>query len=142
MPRYCPECGEELKTDAKFCKKCGYNIEEATKPQAQQSPQPLMNAHPNYVPPPMLPKKHSAAGIASLVLGIISMCLIWTSFVWFLYLFVELPMSIIATSLGGVAYWGKAKDKFGLAGFILGLLVIIIGLVFALIPIMLSGRLY
>jgi hypothetical protein len=42
-------------------------------------------------------------------------------------------MGIIATIMGAVGFWGKWKDKFGLAGFILGLLVIIIGLVFAII---------
>ena len=27
----CPKCHEEIENDAKFCTKCGSNIEEATK---------------------------------------------------------------------------------------------------------------
>ena len=42
-------------------------------------------------------------------------------------------MNNITTILGDVGFWGKWKDKFGLAGFVLGLLVIAIGLIFSLI---------
>ena len=45
-------------------------------------------------------------------------------------------MSLIAVILGKWAYWGKAKDKFGMAGFILGLIVLILGAVFAIIPLL------
>ena len=134
MPKYCPECGEAVKQGTKFCKKCGHNLEKKAEPVA-----PAAQAH--TVPPPMpmatVQKKHCGMGIASLVLGIISMCLIWLTFIpplaFVIYLLVLLPMSIIAVILGAVACWGKWKDRYGLAGFILGLLVIVLGLVFSLL---------
>ena len=32
----CPNCGEELKQGAKFCTKCGTNIEEALETRAKE----------------------------------------------------------------------------------------------------------
>lgn len=32
MSRYCPNCGEELVDDAKFCKSCGTNLENRQAP--------------------------------------------------------------------------------------------------------------
>jgi len=128
MPKHCHECGEPIKEGNSFCENCGTRFYDQGMPGAG-------------VGVAAMPKKHSGYGIASLVLGIVSMSLIWISFVFILYLVVELPMAIIATILGGLAYWGKWKDKYGLAGFILGLLVIIIGLVFAIIiPMLMWGR--
>jgi len=124
MPKYCPECGETVKEGTNFCKKCGHKFFEKVTPTHSQI-QP-----PSLVEPP---KKHSGFGITALVLGIVSMCLIWLSFFTTFYFVVELPMGIMATILGAVGYWGSWKDKFGLAGFILGLLVIIIGMIFALL---------
>jgi len=121
MPKYCHECGEPIKEGNNFCENCGATI-------AGQAASIGI----------AVPKKHSGPGITSLVLGIISMCLIWLSFfplgigLW-AYLLILLPIGIIGTILGGLAFWGKWKDKFGLAGFILSLLVIILGLVFVLL---------
>ena len=137
MVEKCPNCGNTIKPGNKFCKNCGYKIVNNQKTQNdsanQQAPNTPMPAQPMPYNPPT---KHSGPGTASLVLGIISMCLIWVSFFWFLYIFIELPMGIIATILGAYAYWGKAKDKFGMAGFILGLIVLILGAVFAIIPLL------
>ena len=76
-------------------------------------------------------KKHTSYGIASLVIGIIAMCFIWLAvsilgyFVWLL------PAGILAVVLGDIAN-KRYNDKFGLAGFILGLFVLIIGFVLML----------
>ena len=118
MPKYCHECGEPIKEGNSFCENCGTRFYD----------QGIHGAGVGVVQ-----KKHCGFGIAALVLGIVSMSLIWISFVFWLYFLVELPMAIIATILGAVGFWGKWKDKFGLAGFILGLLVIILGLVFSVI---------
>ena len=149
MVKKCPNCGNTIHPNNKFCKNCGFKIVENTKanePKATQQssaqtvqspmPQPQQIHHQTY----NNPKKHSGAGIASLILGIIPMCLIWACIfsIWF-YLIVELPMAILATIFGALAYFGKAKDKFGMAGFILGLLVIVIGLVLSLIPMFMRG---
>ena len=126
MPRHCHECGEPIKEGNSFCENCGNRFYD----------QGIPGAGVGFVP-----KKHSGLGIAALVLGIVSMSLIWISFFFWAYLIIELPMAIIATILGGLGYWGKWKDKFGLAGFILGLLVIIIGLLLSvIIPLIVIGR--
>jgi len=120
MPRHCPECGEPIKEGNSFCENCGTRFYDQGMPGAG-------------VGTGAMPKKHSGFGTASLVLGIVSMSLIWMSLNSWLFLFVELPMGIIACILGPVGFWGKWKDKFGLAGFILGLLVLIIGVILAFI---------
>ena len=116
MARNCPECGAFVKDGFNFCENCGFKF--------YNQPTYAVGA---------IPKRHCGYGTAALVLGIVSMCLIWLSFFLFFYLIVVLPMAILATIFGGIAYWGKWKDKFGLSGFILGLLVIVIGAIFAFI---------
>jgi hypothetical protein len=137
MVEKCPNCGNAIQPGNKFCKNCGYKVVNDTPynvHNTQQVPSQPMPAQPM---PYNTPSKHSGPGTASLVLGIISMCLIWLSFFpgvgFILFLIILFPMSLIGTILGGWAYWGRAKDKFGLAGFVLSLIVIIIGLVISLI---------
>lgn len=140
MVEKCPNCGNEIQPGNKFCKNCGYKVVNETSGSMQSNHQPApapRQPMPTQPMPYNAPSKHSGPGTASLVLGIISMCLIWLSFFpvvgFWLYLIILFPMSLIGTILGGWAYWGKAKDKFGLAGFVLSLLVIIIGLVISLV---------
>ncbi len=93
-------------------------MEQTMPPPAQQQPMPQNN-------------QKNGAGTAALILGIIGLCLFW---LWF----IGLILGIIAVILGAVAYWGKWKDaKLGLAGFILGLITIIIVIVFFVIAIIL-----
>jgi uncharacterized membrane protein len=56
-----------------------------------------------------------------LVLGIIAIvtCVI-TVFV----------LGILAVVFGAMSYWGKSKDSYGLAGFILGVIAIVMNVVF------------
>ena len=43
MSRYCPNCGEELVDDAKFCKSCGTNLENRqTPPQKEEHTVPVV----------------------------------------------------------------------------------------------------
>ena len=86
MPRHCHECGEPIKEGNSFCENCGNRFYDQGMPGAGVG-----------VGVGIAPKKHSGLGIAALVLGIVSMSLIWISFVFWLYLLVELPMAIIAT---------------------------------------------
>jgi len=64
--------------------------------------------------------KHTGFGIASLVLGIVAIIT---------FLFPIFALGILATVFGAVSYWGKDKDSFGLAGFILGLISIIVNVI-------------
>ena len=122
MPKYCHECGEPVKEGNSFCDNCGSKFYDQGIPGVGVG---------------VVQKKHCGFGIAALVLGIVSMSLIWITIFpgagFIFYLLVEIPMAIIATIMGAVGFWGKWKDKFGLAGFILGLLVIILGLIFSVI---------
>ena len=112
--RFCQVCGRDIPVDSNVCPYCGnsfkINIESNT-------------------------KKHTGYGTASLVIGIVGICLVWLALTPF-YFFLNLPMSLIAIILGAVAYRKKErKDNFGLAGFILGLIHLIIGTIFVLIAI-------
>jgi len=126
MKRNCSVCGREIPLDARICPYCGKNFGENT--MASE-------------------KKHTGFGIAALVLGIIAMCLIWiTIFPWWLrtsYYFVHLPLGILAIIFGTIGYWGgKRHDTYGLAGFILGLVVTIVGFIFMFISSVMWGRYY
>jgi hypothetical protein len=65
--------------------------------------------------------EHTGLGIASLILGIIA---IITSVIPIFIL------GILAVVFGAVSYWGESKDSYGLAGFILGLISVILNVVF------------
>ena len=100
----------------------------------QQTMQPGM---PPQQPPAMYnqPGKHSGIGTASLVLGILAIvftCIAFIPYISFM-MFVGLIFGIISLILGAVAYWGQWKDKYGLAGFILGLISIIIFVIILII---------
>ena len=96
---------------------------EQTMPPGSPPTQPQMTQQSN---------KHSGIGTASLILGILGLIFTCLFFVPFL-IYVGLILGIIALILGAVAYWGQWKDKFGLAGFILGLISIIIFVVILII---------
>jgi len=85
-------------------------------------------------------KNHSGIGTASLILGILGLVFMVVSLVsmfifpWLgLIIWVALIFGIIAIILGAVAYWGQLRDKFGLYGFILGLLTVILTIVLTIV---------
>ncbi len=77
-------------------------------------------------------------GILSLVLSIIPFFLIWLDVFdffphIFFYILLDLPLVLLAMILGLMAYWGAHKDKYlGLAGIIISVLFIPIGLIFSI----------
>jgi len=87
-------------------------------------------------------KKHGIFGKTSLILGIITIILMVLTII-FPFLLADFSGSmtiililglfciilpIIATILGAISYFGKEKDVFGLAGFIMGIVLIIVSL--------------
>ena len=84
------------------------------------------------------PGKHSGLGTASLILGIIGIVLTCLAFVpWLgLLIWIGLILGILAVILGAISYWGHWKDKWGLTGFILGLVCIIIFVILLIIGLM------
>jgi len=71
----------------------------------------------------MVKGKASGLGVTSLILGIIAIVLMALFFIPFSSL-VGFILSILAIIFGAIAFWGSNKDKFGLAGFILGIIAI------------------
>lgn len=64
MSRFCPKCGEELVDNAKFCKSCGYDLENQKENDFKVSPEQYR--------PPEAEKSHTVA----MVLGYICAVLI------------------------------------------------------------------
>jgi len=76
---------------------------------------------------------HTGLGIASLVLGIIATCLFVSpatalsesgrisETIAVLFDWVGMLLGLLALVFGAISYFGKGKDGFGLAGFILGI---------------------
>ena len=95
-------------------------------------------------PTPMpMPAKHSGLGTTSLILGIIALILTCLAFVpWVSFLiWVGLILGILAIIFGAIAYWGQWKDKYGMIGFILGLVAVIIFIVLLIIGIFIYASL-
>ncbi|MBP3706753.1 MAG: DUF4190 domain-containing protein [Clostridia bacterium] len=100
---FCVNCGSENQEGTKFCIKCGAPIEQQQQVTAQPPIQPPVQ-QPMYQQPmyqqPMVPGK--GLGIASMVLGILSLVLFC---VWY----VAIPCGIIGLVLGAVGY-NKARS--------------------------------
>jgi len=114
---YCKYCGKELKEQSKFCPYCGMSFE---------SPQQIQQHQ--YATPTYYPIKHSGFAIASLVLGIIAVIFTGIIILWY----VGIILGILAIVFGAIAYLGQEQDKYGLAGFICGIISIIISIVIIL----------
>lgn len=116
---FCKYCGCQLEDGAMFCVACGQSQADAAPQQAApqapvyaQPQQPVYGApqvpYGNPYAKPSVPGK--GLGIASMVLGIVSLVL-------FCYWFIAIPCGIVAAALGGIAL-SKAKEvgmKNGLA---------------------------
>jgi hypothetical protein len=110
--RRCPHCGRVIPDDAIVCPYCAMNFSDTE-----------FNGK----------KKHSGFGTASLILGIIALCLIWLTYIppvgVLIFLIGFLPVGVLTVIFGSIGYWYRNKDKLGIAGFILGVLVLILGLI-------------
>lgn len=105
---FCPKCGTQNNDNLKFCANCGEPLnanpqqQPPQQPQYQQPYQQPQYQQPVYQQPyqmPVIPGK--GMGIASMVLGIVSLAL-------FCFWYISIPCSIVAAALGGVAF-NKAK---------------------------------
>jgi len=124
--RICPNCGRIIPVDARICPYCKKEFE------ITQSKGVYENSEVHEV------KKHTGFGTASLVLGIIGMCFIWTTFLgiagFAVWLFFLLPIGILSIILGAIGYYrSKKHDNYGIIGLILGVLLVILGFIFAII---------
>ena len=140
MFMFCPKCGTQNEDGSRFCYNCGTIFEEENQqPQAQPVQQPMQPVQPMMQPDvkPAVPGK--GLGIASMIVGIISLAL-------FCFWFICIPCGIVGIVLGIIAM-SKAKaagmkNGMALAGLIcssiaLGLTVIYI--VLAIIGVSMLG---
>ena len=104
---FCPKCGEKNDETVKFCSKCGSSLTEEKKNE----------------------KKKEGLGVASMVIGIISLVLSFTCIV-FIPIIITLPLSIVGVVLGIVNVCKKGK-KF--SGIILNIASIIISCILAFV---------
>lgn len=116
----CPKCGQPINDGARFCSICGTELN-----------QPVWNMYPQPEPfynVPSVPGK--GLGIASMVLGIISLALFC---LWYL----TIPCAIVGIVLGGVAY-SKAKQMsmsngMAVAGIVCACIALGLALLFILL---------
>jgi len=86
-------------------------------------------------------KQHSIVAIVGLIFAILAICcfLIITTYV----IILTLIFAILAIIFGATSYWGRWKDKLGLADFIIGVVVVVIWfLAWVIIYTFVSGMLY
>lgn len=81
------------------------------------------------------PVKHTGLGTAGLVLGLLALIFTGLGFIIPFIILVGLILGILGTIFGAIAFWGKWKDSYGLAGFIMGLISIILFVVILIIGI-------
>ncbi len=83
--------------------------------------------------------RYSGLGVSGATLGIVAIFIlilfkyvfIWGQHVNYIF-YVALSLGIISIILGAVSYFGKRKDKIGLVGVILGIIVIVLDIVFSI----------
>ncbi len=138
----CPNCGRENENGVKFCAGCGASLSVAQpqyqQPQYQQPQyQQPQYQQPQYQQPmyqqpmkPVVPGK--GLGIASMVLGILSLVLFC---IWY----IAIPCGIIGAVLGGVAL-SKAKavnmkNGLAVAGLVCSCIALGIAIIFVLLVI-------
>jgi hypothetical protein len=86
-------------------------------------------------------KQHSIVAIVGLIFAILAICcfFIITTYV----IILTLIFAILAIIFGATSYWGRWKDKLGLADFIIGVVVVVIWfLAWVIIYTFVSGMLY
>jgi hypothetical protein len=136
MVRYCSNCGAKIPDKAQFCSNCGVSSTPPAQPaQPAQPVQPVYTQHPTQM---VYPKKHSGFGVAALVLGIIAV--IMSAII--IFYFIGIILGILAIIFGAVGYWGKWKDKYGLAGFICGLVALILAIIWIIIGMLVVSTLF
>lgn len=79
-------------------------------------------------------EKHSIVGIIGVIFAIFSIICFMSIFILGINIlfFVAIISSILSIIFGTTAYWGKYKDKLGLADFVIGVVVLAIWLITAI----------
>lgn len=67
------------------------------------------------------PTKLSVFGFLALLISIISVPI---SGIMFMFMPINIMLGSLAVTFGALAHWGPSRDRYGLVGFILGLVAI------------------
>ena len=120
---FCSKCGKEIEKNAKFCAGCGEKVtakKETVK--AEKVEKEVKVAKKVEEPKTEVKQESSGAGIAGMVIGIISLLLSWA------IVFILLPVIGLIISL--VA---KGKKGFKIAGIILNSLAIVVSIILVIV---------
>ncbi|MFA6830419.1 MAG: zinc-ribbon domain-containing protein [Bacilli bacterium] len=122
IKEYCPSCGREVSAADQFCTNCGYDLRNTKS--ASYSPNYASGTANdlNQGSAEGEIKNYSSNAVASLVLGIAS----------FFVPYFSLVTAIIAMVLGSKE---KSKDSYAKAGFILGIINIVISVIIIVLTI-------
>ena len=137
MSKKCPNCGAELEDNAIFCDECGGRLEQQRKPNPDSpSTSPVMRTNISDASAINLQSmvtskasdgiKNSGLGIASMVLGIISVCFLGILFI----------PEIVGLILGIIAMGKKdTKHTFAVVGIVTSGIAFVLVVVIMLMPV-------
>lgn len=152
----CNKCGSQIADGSVFCPSCGANLAQPTQNQSYQQPnyqQPYQQngfqqpgypgfqqpGYPGFQQPTPATVPGKGVGIASMVLGIISLALFC---IWY----VSIPCAIIAAILGGVGMYqakqANMKNGIATAGFSCACIAIGLAIAYVIIAIAFLGEIY
>lgn len=130
---FCPKCGAQIADDSRFCPKCGNSITpQAAPPPPQpiyQQPQQPVYQQPGYQQPVYQQEHTSGIAVAALVMGILSIVLIW----------LPTPFGLLAIIFGGIGVSQIGKDPYlkgkgmAITGLVLGILQFILWIIFIIL---------
>lgn len=135
MSKKCPNCGAELEDNAVFCDECGVQLAQQSEHNPPSTP-PVMrtnvsdasaiNLQSMVTPKASDGMKNSGIGIASMVLGIISICFLGILFI----------PEIVGLILGIIAM-GKTDTKhtFAVVGIVTSAIAFVLVVVIMLMPV-------
>ena len=118
----CGNCGSDLKKDAKFCSNCGADVEKFKVDNEEKEEKKV-----DSIPAKNEPVQNSGADALSVIGLILGIICILTS--WFLTVF-AIPVAIIGIILSAVS---RTKGGMKVAGIVLNIISIVIGLIVLLI---------
>ncbi len=149
MPRFCPNCGSEVDSAWKVCPKCGNNLEFHVPPQPTPQPYIAPGAPPYGAPPQGYqqyppysqgsfgPSGSNAKGTVSLILAILGFACCF-----FLSTIGCIVLGIIAIVLGKKGRKIENGKSLATAGFVIGILDIVFGILFFFLAIALLNAIY
>ena len=126
MSKKCPNCGAELEDNAVFCDECGVQLAQQSIVRTNVSDTSAINLQSMVTPKASDGMKNSGLGIASMVLGIISVCSLGILFI----------PEIVGLILGIITMGKKdTKQTFAVVGIVTSAIAFVLVIVIMLMPV-------